>query len=330
MFKNKEQLTKYMIEGHVHLSKKDYGFFNNLIFLEHRKQTITTNQLSLFNKLINKYQRQLTKLGHDASALIDLTWEIGVVESKQEFLDAYLSIINDTIIIKSPFNNQFIQNFRRVETNQFVWSSTEKNYKAPFSTFSLKLAHLYLNKFYKSVKYCETVQKYIDYIQSYAEVKYWTPTLVKTNNNFYIAGLNHAIYEHIKDIQLSDDIKTLFQLSQYGIKIDESITGDDALLNFAGNYIVTYDLDNFRDLVAKLVLLDVDHVFIPGTKFNIYNKNITNEIKLILLEHNITCSPTNELSSKKGVLIRNNIRFEDNRNFTKIIQLTNSRPVIFS
>ena len=60
---SKEMLTHYLLKGYVHLSKKDYGFFNNISYITNGKKSITSNQDKLFNKLILKYQRQLKKLG---------------------------------------------------------------------------------------------------------------------------------------------------------------------------------------------------------------------------------------------------------------------------
>ena len=59
MMQKKEHLLHYMMKGHVHLSKKDYGFFNNLSYIIREKNQVTSNQNKLFDKLILKYQRQL-------------------------------------------------------------------------------------------------------------------------------------------------------------------------------------------------------------------------------------------------------------------------------
>jgi len=68
----REHLLHYMMKGHVHLSKKDYGFFNNLTYIIKDKNQVTSNQNKLFDKLILKYQRQLRKLGHNIEKLNQL------------------------------------------------------------------------------------------------------------------------------------------------------------------------------------------------------------------------------------------------------------------
>lgn len=329
MLNSKDQVASYMIAGHVHLSKKDYGFFSNINKISKGNNPITSNQDKLFNKLLVKYKRQLSKLNIDIETIQNLSWKVGFIESKQEFLEAKLSIKDNNIILKAPFNTKFIQNFRGVSLNIFEWDKVKKYYIAPYSTYNLKIATENINKFYKDVNYCEQVNKILTIIKEFKSVKYWQPTLVKSNNNFYIYGLNTHVYEFIKNLELTNSPKTLFILSQYGIKIDDTVTGENQLLEFAGNFDVKVDLEQFDFLCTVLHELKVDHVF--TTREIIYNKNISNEIKLKLLNYGISCGSLNtSINPDCAVLLRtsssSHISYHKN-NLYKIITLTNSRPI---
>lgn len=327
MFETKDQLTNYMVAGYVHLSKKDYGFFNNI------KQTIvdkpvTSNQDKLFNKLLAKYQRQLTKLNHDVTLLNQLPWRVPVVETKQEYLYAHVSINDDVIIIKSPFNTRFVQKFRKLALNDFVWDKTKKVYEAPFTTYQLKIAVETVNECYESIVYCDKVKEILNNVNQYALIKYWEPTLVKINNNLYIVSINNSLYEAIKDIDLNDDPETFYKLSQYGVKIDDSLITDD-YKKFAAEYITEIDSEYLEDVAVWLKNLKVEHVF--TARDLLYSKELNNDIKLLLLDKGITCSPSKDNMLQNSVLLKThkgwNTFNNTNYHYNKIIYLKNSRPV---
>lgn len=324
MFVNKDNLCKFFLAGHVHVSKKDYGFFNNINNSLQTRNTITSNQAKLFDKLILKYQRQLTRLGYAAKNLQDLSWEGIVVQSKDEFLDAYISIVDDQICIRSPFKTAFVQQIRK--NNHFEWDKVERLYKAKFSTHVLKFAVSLASKHYERVNYCPELSQMLAKLAVYDSCKYWKPTLVKRNNSFYIYCINENLYKAIEKIELNGDVKTLFELSQYGIFIDESVTEGDKLLELAGTFDATIDLDYFDSLCRILNLLEVDRVF--TSRDIVYNKEVSNEIKLMLLQHGISCNTVSSTSHEKGILIRNgNSTDYYNSRIQKVITLTNSRPI---
>lgn len=326
MFEHKENVTSYMLNGYVHLSKKDYGFYSNICNFVKENKPITSNQNKLFNKLLVKYKRQLTKLGHDIQKLQNLDWKVGVVESNQEFLDAKIFIDDDHINLKAPFNTQFISKFRDAELNQFIWNKTSKSYTAPISTYNLKLAVSFVTKYYKTVVYCPNTIKILEKINEFNGVAHWLPTLVKIKNNFYISCINESLYLATKDIPINDDPKTLFLLSQYGISIDKSVTNCDQVLELAGKYEVTIDLEYMDILCQILKSLEVSHVF--TSRDIVYNKQMRSEILLLMSKYGITCSPVGSTDHEHGVLLKNSSsKYEYNKNFLKVITVTNSRPI---
>lgn len=326
LFSQREHLLHYMLKGHVHLSKKDYGFFNNLQYIIKNNSRVTSNQNKLFDKLIVKYQRQLKKLGYNIQDLQALEWNASLVESAQEFLQATVFMLGDNICIKAPFDSKFVSKFRNEEDNLFLWNKATKLYIAPYSTHSLKLAKTAVEKFFKDVKYCSSINATLSDLEQYCASD-WTPTLRKINGRFYVTAINHYLFQAIKDIELNDDPKTLYELSQHGITISEDIKNQDPLRVFSSSYYVGCDLSDFDNIVKWLNLLNVKHVF--TSREIIYNKQISNEIKLKLLDKGITCNVV-DVDDKPGVLIRSSNFYNSNINskkISKMINLTNSRPV---
>jgi len=327
-FAHREHLLHYMLQGHVHLSKKDFGFYNNLQYIVKQNNRITTNQNKLFDKLTVKYQRQLKKLGHDIKVLQGLEWKIEVVTSAEEYLEAYAYLENDHIHIRSPFNTQFIQSLRNVVDNTFVWHKDKKLYISEFNTNALYIAVNLVKKHFEKYKFCDMISKTLEDISIYEGLD-WNPTFKKVNGMYYISACNEHLHNALGDIVLSDDPKVLFILSQHGIFIDESVTNDDSLKVFSSAYHIDSDLDQLAELIEWLKLLEVDHVF--TSREVIYNKTISNEIKTKLLEHGITCSPFGSTNHKSGVLFKSTSFLTgvnlNSKRIDKIIHLNNSRKV---
>jgi len=322
----KEDVLTYMMSGYIHVSRKDFGFFNNINYQIQHKKPITSNQSKLFDKLLSKYTRQLKKLGYNSLELQNLSWNHPVVETKFEYLQTKISILNNRIVIQSPFNSQFIKHFRIKAGDNFQWNKKDKAYIGEYSTYNLKIAVELTHKFYKDIRYCNHVSQLIDQIKSYKECKYWQPTLIKLDQNFYVIAANSTIMNVISDIILSDDPKILFALSQYGIRIDESVTKGNKILEIAGEYETVIDLDYLDSFCKILNMLEIDHVF--TARDIVYNKNISNEIKLVLLEHGITSSNVNSNNHTSGILLKNNTATHyDPKKIKKVITLTNSRPI---
>lgn len=327
MLEYKEQLVNYMMAGHVHLSKKDYGFFNNLKYLIQDKRPITSNQDKLFNKLLLKYKRQLTRLGYDNNVLESLPWKTLIVESSLEYLTAKISIEDDFITIRSPFNTKFIQHLRNINHHGFVWSKIEKAYKAEYSTYNLKTAYFAVNKYYDTVRYCPKVQHLLDQIKQYQNSMYWSPTLVKSGDHYYIFGINNSLYEATKNLPLNAEPKTLFALSHHGIKIHYSITKDDSFLRFASEYNNTVDLSQLQNLKDWIKKLEIDMVFL-GTEI-IYNKQISAEVRNAIQDVYVS-RKEEDLDNYKNILYlhyRSNLSKRVHKNIKKMIILSNSRPV---
>jgi len=315
-----------MLQGNAHLSKKDFGFFNNMQYIVKTNKRVTSNQNKLFDKLITKYQRQLKKLGHNIQDLLELNWDVEVVDSSQEYLDATILLEDDNIIIRSPFNTRFVTKFRQVPDNSFVWNKDKKVYQASYSTYALKIAVKAVKEYFSTVNYSKDIQSLLAGVQGYDEYN-WYPTLKRTNNFYYISAINEHLYSAIKDITLNDDPNTLFKLSQYGIVIDESIA-NDPLKTFASCYHVTSDIDSIDTLIKWLKVLEVEHVF--TAREVLYNRDTSNFLKKKLLEHSITCSVIGSTNHDSGVIFKTvstTIGSANMRRIDKIIDFTNSQPV---
>lgn len=326
LFKKREHLLYYMLQGHAHLSKKDFGFFNNMQYIVKTNNRVTSNQNKLFDKLILKYQRQLKKLGHNIQDLLELKWDASLIDSAQEYLDASIYLENDNINIRSPFNTRFVTKFRQVPDNSFIWDKQKKVYISPYTTHSLKIAVNSVKEHFNEVKFSSELQKLLDDVSAY-EGYNWEPMLKRVNGFYYIAGINQYLYDAIKDIPLNDDPKTLYKLSQHGVRISELIC-DDPLKVFASSYFVTSDLLEIETVVKWLTLLEVQHVF--TAREVIYNKPVSNFLKKILLENGITSGVMGSTNHDSGVLISTRstgIGSVYMKRIDKIIDLTNSTPI---
>lgn len=333
----KEDLLKYLISGSLHLSKKDYGFFTNIKNQIQQNKPITSNQNSLFDKLLIKYKRQLHKEGYTAEDFLSLVWKIPVINSEPEYLCANISIQNNKIIIRCPFNSKFISSIKEIQLQPYNWNKKEKFYEADLTTYNLKKGLGCVKKYYDDIKYDSNISQILDTLNQYTNVKFWNPTLVKVSDSFYVSCINESLYEAIKNIEWSDDPKVVLKLSQYGITIDESVIKNDGLLNFASNHYATVDIDNIKELRIWLDALEYDLIFL-GSNI-IFNKTVTDDIKKELGDIPISRN-TDDLDLYNNILYLNynsykrhtasylSLNVKDlHKNITKVLTITNSRPV---
>jgi hypothetical protein len=328
---NKEQLIYYMATN-LRLSRYDIRFLLNLEKISLVKKRITSNQVELVDKLIEKYERQFVKNQMFIKDLAKLPWKTLVVETTDEYTSAHIGILNDNLILKTPYNKAFITAFRSLSESSFVWDNTNKYYIADLSTFSLKLAINMVTKFFNEVRYSDNVKKLLDQLSYYKDIKYWTPTMVCANSNYMIACTNNALNESIKHITLNTELTTLAELVTYGIQIDESILRTDEE-KFAGSYNPKIELNNICDIVPWLQNINCDYVSVSGIGLST-NLKFKNDLKQALEKAGIQYNDAGRFAShmnlskyKFPVIVKFKLISEDYTNVAKVIDIVNSQPI---
>ena len=330
--KTVEHLLYFMIKN-LRLSRYDARFLENLEKMIVTTHRVTSNQVDLVNKLIDKYQRQLVKQGLFIDTLQTLTWSTTIVKTTQEYTSAHIGILDDNLIFKTPYNKAFINEFRNLSQSCFVWDNTHNYYIGDLSTYSLKLATTIAKKFFE-VRYSDKVNELLKQLSQYDNITHWQPTLRLVNGNYMIAASNQALDQAIQHITLDQHPATLAELVRYGIHIDEAMLTTDEEL-FAGDFNPKVELDDLDKIVPWLANIGCDYVYVSGTglttavkkkndfkenlhKFGIrYTDNTTRFIK-----------PTRE-KYKFPVAVRYRLipDFNEPPNLAKVINIVNSQPV---
>jgi hypothetical protein len=328
---NKEQLIYYMV-ANLRLSRYDIRFLQNLEKISSVKKRITSNQVELVYKLVEKYERQFVKNQMSIKDLAKLPWKTLIVETTDEYTSAHIGILNDNLILKTPYNKAFITAFRSLSESSFVWDNTNKYYVADLSTFSLKLAINMVTKFFSEVRYSDNVKKLLDQLSYYKDIKYWTPTMVCANDNYMISCTNNALDESIKHITLNTELTTLAELVRYGIQIDESILRTDEE-RFAGSYNPKVELNNICDIVPWLQNINCDYVSVSGIGLST-NLKFKNDLKQALEKAGIHYNDAGRFAShmnlskyKFPVIVKFKLISEDYTNVAKVIDIVNSQPM---
>lgn len=326
----KEHLIYFMQSGMMRLSKYDLRFLQNLQLLTTQHTNLTTNQVSLFDKLVDKYKRQLHKHGLFDDKLENLEWTSTIVQSDPKFTEAYVSITNDTITFRSPFSKKFIEHFRKKEFNTFVWYKDKRVYESPYTTDALKYLIKVANEHYPVVNYCPVVSELLNTVDQY-NAKYWNPTFIKHNDMYMIAAINSNLADATSHMPLSNDPEVISSLVKYGVTIDDSVIGNDAILQFASSYTPEVDLANFDIVIECLKAINCDFVTVVGRAAN-YNKVLSEKIK-----NSGLC-----LDDNKGIVVEERLKGKKNpvimflssslsavpSNYKKIIKVKNSMPVV--
>ena len=323
-----EQLL-YFMKSHIHLSRYDEKFIDNIATLT----TVTTNQVVLFHRLVFKYRRQFAKHELFVEKLVDLPWNVTVVESSTQYTDGHVSIIEDMIYFRCPFNRNFIDEFRKVPLNSFTWNKDKRFYEAPYSTYNLKILLNNANKFFPVIHHCSTTQSLLDKVKPFEDMRYWQPTLVKRNDNLYILAINESLNDVLGEMTLKEDIDTFSKLSQHGVYIDPSFYNDDNKLKFICESVTKLELSEMSDMVKWLKEIKCNMVYLTGGgSLNLSKKKLIellNEEQIKYRDTNISAVPKS-YNEECPVLIKFKANFEtqyDPIKVSKIVYLVNSTPI---
>jgi len=221
-FKTLNDSATWML-ANIRLSRYDEQFVNNLTLYTTQHNRITSNQNSLFKKVASKYNRQFLHHKIVVEDVLKLPWNVTVVDSIAEYTGASIKIENNKIIFRSPYNKNFLTALRKQPMYTLQWIKEKRQYEADYSPTVLKKL-LYLSAdHYEILNYCDNVIQIVNSLSEYEHIKYWVPTLVYNSGFYYIAAINEPLYEAIKDIEITDDLKTIATLVKYGINIDQSV-----------------------------------------------------------------------------------------------------------
>lgn len=335
-FYNKEQLLVVFLTNGFRLNKYDSKFINNLAMLLAKNKYVTSNQAELFDKLLVKYKRQLNKNKVNVDAVIQLPWNTKLIESTKQYTEAFLTIDQNRIKLQVPFNKDFIKALRDYDHLQFIlWNRADKCYYASYYTDLIKNIIKITQKFFV-LNISEEINNQLVVVETYNDIKYWNPTLVKNNDNYYILASNQHLDEALHNIELNNDPITLMNIARFGVSVDKSLL-PTRLHEFSADYNPNIDTKELHDLHMYCQLLNVNTLI-----FN-YRVRRIREIKEIIdkfftntninIHYDGTIS--SEFNSNKSFYIyygSNAIALQPYyhnhiRKALKVIKLTNSNPV---
>jgi hypothetical protein len=143
--------------------------------------------------------------------------------------------------------------------------------------------------------------------------------------------LNEHLYEVIKDIEITDELKTMATLVKYGIAIDQSVTDHlleteiPAKVRFAINFQVEIELKDTQLAIEWLEEFGCDAIcepkaFLTSSKLGIHSKNI-----------NVCKNPKDLKNYENSVIVYQRGNFslvnETPMKLFKIIKFVNSEPI---
>ena len=339
----KEQLVYYLIH-HISLGTYDNRFLTNLQdILIIDKKPATSNQAALLDKVTLRYARQLRKQEIDANEMIKLPWGVEPIESIPEFTDAFCTIEDDTIKVRSPYHKEFITDIKKTEI-YLNWDKETKIWSAPFCEYSLKHFIDCLEKHYAIIHYCEKTAKIIQQFAEYESATVWNPTYMKVNNNYLIAGSNKHLDDALSDVVFDAEPSTLARVFASGVDISkevkveacEELWGTDyahRLITFATTHGYTHSISELPTLVQMIKDIKCDFVLLvesfkntktnhvatlhdlletAGVNHSVFDKKSDEDLNLkqynfpIIINTSLWSNSKNGLSASKTIFLGNN------------------------
>jgi len=285
--KTKEQLIYFLVST-IKLGTYDKRFLSNLETMHLvNKKPLTTNQASLLDKITSRYKKQIEKLEIHVDELLNLPWDNIPIPSLPQFTEVHLLLVDDELILRSPYKKDFVSEFRNLEINP-IWNREDRFWRMPANSYTLKVTKASIEKHYTKINYCDNINSMLDSTSAY-DAKIWNPTFCYINNNFYVVATSNALQQAIKHLSFEIDIALLPRLKRSGINIDQSVIDEylnkfsQAEIDFAINDIVEF---NYRDekLVDYLLQIKPDLIILNESfKIGYLHKAKS------LIENKITC-----------------------------------------
>jgi hypothetical protein len=285
----KEQLIFYM-SNKLSLGTYDKKFVNNIL----GKQHITTNQATLLDKIIIRYHKQFLKNELNSEELVKLPWTKDPIQSLPEYTESYISIQEDTIILKTPYNASYVKEIKKLPYT-LTWNKTDtdKYWSVVFCTETLKQVIDVTEKHYSKINYCEKIKEIINYLSYFEDCKYWNPTLVYRNDRYMLFAANEPLYNRLTDELNNIDILAISRLVMFGVSMDESVKlhlldllKDEEKVNFILSSNVDVDIHELDLLFENLSIIQSDFVILGPTVTR--KLNVKEKIKNKLVEKNIS------------------------------------------
>ena len=317
----KDDLVDYLTQGYIHVSRQDYLFFSNLAKIANERN-VTTGQNNLLNKLLVKYQKQLRNNNLDIEILKNLSWKNPLLETLDEYRKTYINLTDQEITVRNPFSKKFISALQK-SNSELVWDKKRKCYSAEYNTYNLKHTLDVVFKNFDDVVLSNNIQQLLNDIKQY-ENCHWNPTLVKSNENFYIAAANEYLMNNL-NFELNDQPKTLFNLNRYGVQVDETLQSSEEN-KFASSHIYHIDIADIDLLIELLTKLEINTVEIEGHA--LYRDSIYKELRNKLIDHDIKIRNENDTDPMPVLLTfkASNV-FWKSKKASKIILIKNGRPI---
>jgi hypothetical protein len=280
----KEQLVHYLLMQ-INLGTYDRRFLTNTLNLNiSPKKPVTTNQAALLNKIVERYARQLAKKELSVGDLISLPWSSTPVDSKPEFTDAYLTLDDTTLILKSPYKSAFVRAMR--DLSYTIWHVDEKFWSIPAGLYTLHQIVSLLEEHYDKINYCPEITKILNEAKLYSSEACWDPTLIKKNGRLYVAAINSSLNEAIADVTLSDTLASMARLTKYGIRVDSNLVNQihDAMggtseamdqILFSLQFDPKIDIASPSKVVQYISDLKPDSVIVTDTGNSLHNSTLT-------------------------------------------------------
>ncbi len=291
----KEQLVYYLMQN-ISLGTYDKKFLTNLQSSHYKdKNPVTSNQAELLNKIILRYARQLRKKELDADLMIKLPWGVEPIESLPEYTDAFCTIKDNIIEVRSPYKKDFVKDIKNTSV-YLTWEKETKIWSGPFCEVVLKHFIDCLDKHYQVVRYCTNTTEIINRFAEYEGLT-WDPIYKKVNGNYVIAATNRYLDEATANIPLNISPSSLARIRSAGIDIDEQVIYDSIesinndpealeIVDFAVSDRVVFHIGDLEKLVRFIKRVGCDFVVVQEVFKNV-NATHQTELKKLLTESNI-------------------------------------------
>jgi len=214
----REALTSWVAKN-LRLSRIDRRFFTK-VEENINLGSITTNQASLWSRLIEKYTRQLTKNGINP-VNIACSWGVPVVDSTQ-LASLSLSADDEDLLFKISWDPRLISLFSATFPSTSRSWFKDTGWVIPYTLTNLRLLSDFIRRY---VPYCEIASPLDNIVSTLSKQKWreWKTTAVPYGNGQWMVNCLTEPLVSVLPKSAVASITTVIKLANAGVDIDPRI-----------------------------------------------------------------------------------------------------------
>lgn len=233
-------------------------------------------QNQLYEKIINKYRKQIRQLGGRYTNILDLPWRHGIITAHQIQQKSFLRFVNHrgevTIELGFAFNKKWIEEIKKIKYDDvgaylskdepgkmngrsydWKWLASEKMYRGPFNVYLFRGIYDWAKR--RNIVIDPLVEEFVDKLNATGDDAAWTPRVENVQGRLYVCGITESMLPYLDKVDMDDTTpQNVEQLCKLGLKAPKFAGGINKYLEAQSvmHGVPVHSIQDIESLVSYL------------------------------------------------------------------------------